>query len=72
MRKFYITFGQAHVHSYEGITLDKDCVVQVYAKDYKVVHEWAMRSFHGIFAFVYKKKPDMSYYPRGIIKLDMN
>lgn len=47
--KAYFTFGQCHTHSYNGMTLDKDCVVEITADDPReVMHElfgvkWSMQ-----------------------------
>ncbi|WP_394264982.1 hypothetical protein [Bergeyella zoohelcum] len=29
MKTYYFTFGQNHTHSFNGHTLDKDCVVKI-------------------------------------------
>jgi len=31
--KFYITFGQAHAHRFNRVTLDKDIVLEIEAVD---------------------------------------
>lgn len=67
--KFYISFGQIHVHSIEGKTIDKDCIVEMEANSKREAHERSMDIFNKKFHRVYDTKPDMSYFPRGIIEL---
>lgn len=62
----WFTFGQIHVHSVNGQTFDKDCVVEITAADPReVMHE----TFGQKWSIQYDKKPDMNHFPRGIIKL---
>lgn len=67
--KFYISFGQIHTHLINGHTIDKDCLVELEATTRKAAHEMAMSLFNGVFHNVYDKLPNMSYFPRGVIKL---
>lgn len=67
--KCYITFGQIHAHSVEGKTLDKDCVAEIEATDLSAGHAKAMDWFKGKFHNCTELPPDMSYFPRGIIKI---
>lgn len=69
MKTFWITMGQVHVHSIAGRTIDKDVVVEIFAEDYEAAQDWAFATFGQKFAVVYREKPDMSFFPRGIIKL---
>lgn len=69
MRPYWITFGQVHVHSVDGHTIDKDCVVEIQAEDAGAAHDKAFEMFGPKFCFVKEFEPDMSYFPRGIIKL---
>jgi hypothetical protein len=68
MKTSYFTFGQNHVHKINNIIFDKDCVVMIQSENpidtmFEVFGEkWAMQ---------YDKEPDLSWYPRGIIKLDI-
>jgi len=68
MKKFYITFGQVHTHSYNGKTLDKDCVLEVWGEDEARVRTFANNTLKGVYANIYDNKPNMKYFPRGIIK----
>ena len=60
------TFGQAHVHSVNGKTFDKDCVVKIIARDPRRVmfdtfgRQWFMQ---------YEDVPDLRHFSRGVIEL---
>ncbi len=69
MKSFYVTFGQVHTHSINGKTIDKDCVVEMTAKDMDSAIEECNGIFKKIYFGVYENIPDMSYFPRGIIKI---
>ena len=73
MAKFYITFGQVHVHSVNGKTFDKDSLCENEAESNREAHDRAMDVFNGVFHHC--KGEDqleklLPYYPRGIIKLE--
>ena len=65
--EIYITFGQKHMHSINGTTLDEDCVVEFNVNSLKAGHEKAMEIFNGKFSMCNERKPNMRLYPRGII-----
>lgn len=65
-KKAYFTFGQYHAHAVNGITFDKDCVVEIEADDPRQV---MYETFGQKWAFEYSNLPDMRYFPRGVIKL---
>lgn len=69
MRPYWITFGQIHTHSINGITFDKDCVALIHATDKEAARDNAFELFGNKFCFIKEFEPDMSFYPRGIIKL---
>lgn len=69
MNKYYITFGYAHIHGVAGQTIDHDCVVEVEAGDSADARQKAIDLFGTKFCTIVQEKPDMSYYPRGIIRL---
>lgn len=71
MPKFYLTFGQVHAHRVPGIeeTFDKDCVAEIEAFDDDEARDIAFSTFGPKWAFLYTEKPDMQFFPRGIIKL---
>ncbi|MCP4180984.1 MAG: hypothetical protein GY756_24740 [bacterium] len=71
--KVYITFGQIHVHSINGKTLDKDCVAAIECNDYSDGREKAFEYFGGVFHNCYSEKKFnddiLSYFPRGVIEI---
>ena len=72
--KIYVTFGQVHVHRYDGNTFDKDCVGAIEAPSYEEGRDKLFEIFKGIFCFTYDEKEFekldcMDYYPRGIIPI---
>ena len=72
MAKFYITFGQIHVHSVEGKTFDKDCLAEIEAETNREAHDKAMKIFNKKFHNCHNedKLPEIiDYFPRGIIKI---
>jgi hypothetical protein len=70
MRKFYVTFGQAHIHKIGRMLLDKDCVLEIEDDDFLAAVAWTARTFGVEFANVHQQAPDLSFYPRGIINLN--
>ena len=69
MNKYYGTFGQIHLHEIKKVVFDKDCVVEIEAKDMEEARQYMFAVFGQVWAFLYKEKPDMEYYPRGIFKI---
>lgn len=69
MRPYWVTFGQIHIHKIDGNFIDKDCVVEIQAENESDARATAFGLFGGLFCFVKAFEPDMSFYPRGIIKL---
>ena len=69
--KTYITFGQAHVHSINGKTFDKDCVAVIESVSSEQGRERAFEIFGPKFCMEYFDKEfkdeDLKYYPRGLI-----
>ena len=71
MNEMYITFGQNHVHRVNGKTFDCDCVAVIKCKDRKEGRELAFEYFDDKWCFEYFEKiPDMSFFPRGLIKVN--
>jgi hypothetical protein len=68
--KFYLTFGQVHVHSVKGRTFDKDCVGEIYAKDMNDARELAFQVFGDQWHRCLDEKPNMEYFPRGVISVN--
>lgn len=64
---FYVSFGQIHRHEIKGVVFDKDCLALIDGKNDSDAHDKAMRIFKGKFAFLYRIRPDMHFFPRGVI-----
>lgn len=62
----YFTFGQMHVHRLPNITLDKNIVIKITARDPRAKmfelfgEKWAMQ---------YQECPDLKYFSRGVYDL---
>lgn len=69
MNKYYITFGQVHVHSHAGKTLDKDCVGVITAPSEEEARKKAFEWFGAKWSRLLKECPDMDWFPRGLIEL---
>lgn len=67
--KYYITFGQAHVHHINGKTFDHDCVAVIESDLYWNARMAAFRAFKDKWRFCKEEEPPMLYYPRGLISL---
>ncbi len=71
-KKYYITFGQIHTHSINGITFDKDIVAEITADTYEEARKKAFELFGNKFAFI-RQTNDLEtllqWFPRGIIKI---
>ncbi len=65
----YITFGQVHTHSVSGKTFDKDTIAVIEADSIQSGHDTAMRVFDKKFHRALGDKPDMSYFPKGLVQL---
>lgn len=68
----YITFGQTHTHSHNGITLDKDCVGIIHCKDESDGRKLAFEWFGDKFATTYTEIDNnfAGFFPRGFIELN--
>ena len=72
MKKFYITFGQVHVHSVNGKTFDKDCLAEIESDSQAEAHQKAMDIFNKKFHNCYDENmldEIIEYFPRGVISL---
>jgi len=69
MKTYYFTFGQVHIHEYNGKILDKDIVVEIESISYSTAREKMFNLFGDKWFTGYQEKPDMSYFPRGVIKI---
>lgn len=76
MTKVYITFGQVHVHSINGKTLDKDCVAVINCNSYGHGRTMAFEYLDGVFHNCYSHeeyidgKVGIEYFPRGLIEIN--
>jgi len=72
--KHYVTFGQVHVHSVNGRTLDKDCIAVYEAKDAQEGRTRAFEYFGNKFMTDYHgeqfDETTLHYFPRGYVHLD--
>lgn len=66
MKTSYFSFGQAHAHSVNNTTFDRDCIVKITAP---VPRDVMTQHFGKQWAFEYDELPDMKYYPRGVFEL---
>ncbi|NOX14944.1 MAG: hypothetical protein GXP61_02770 [Epsilonproteobacteria bacterium] len=69
MKTYYFTFGQVHKHTINKTTYNKDCVCAIKAKNMSEARDKMFDTFNDKWAFAYEEKPDMSFFPRGIIRL---
>lgn len=71
MKKYYFTFGQIHTHSYNGKTLDKDCVVEISADSSNEAREKMFGLFGQKWGLQYDslEKLHLEFYPKGITKI---
>lgn len=67
--KTYFTFGQIHTHSFNGKTLDKDYVVEMETKTHVEARKKMFELFGQKWSNQYDKKPNMNFFPKGIIKI---
>lgn len=70
MKKYYISFGQTHVHSYQGQTFDKDCIAVIECVDKEAARIRTFELFGRKWCFIYEKEPDMTFFHRGFIAIE--
>ena len=74
MKKTYVTFGQTHTHSVNGITLDKNTVAVLSAENREHGRQKAFDYFGAKFCFEYFddqwNDDDIKYYPAGYVYID--
>lgn len=71
MQKFYITFGQGHMHKRGPKFFDHDCVCIIKASNENIAREIAFEAFNDKWCWIHDNIDDvkMEYYPRGLIEL---
>ena len=71
--KTYVTFGQIHTHSVNGITFDKDCVAVIEADTASAGRDKAFSLFGRKFCTTYTDatyvESIMKHFPRGYIEV---
>ncbi len=73
MSKFYYSFGQSHAHRVDGVTLDKDSIVEIIVPDdddrgMELARAKMFDTFGQKWSMQYAEgKIDMSYFPRGVV-----
>lgn len=74
MVRNYVTFGQAHAHRIDGVTLECDCVASYTSPDAESGRAKAFELFGRKFCFHYTENEiehvNMNYFPRGVIDID--
>lgn len=72
-RYTYITFGQTHTHSVEGLTLDRDCVLAIPSESEGEGRARAFELLGPRWCFSYWDRDfdldTLRYFPRGIMRL---
>lgn len=66
----YVTFGQIHRHEVNGVVFDKDCVALIKNLSSFQGRKLAFDVFGPKFFTVYSQAPDMTFFPRGLVKLE--
>ena len=72
MSKFYISFGQTHVHRVNGKTFDCDCLCEVEAIDEATARNIAFSAFGQVWGNIYDEaqlSSMLEFFPRGVIAL---
>ena len=69
-KKFFVSFGQVHLHVVGGRVFDKDCIGVITAEDESQARTKAFECFNDKWCFLYKTEPEMRYFPRGFIEID--
>lgn len=68
---FYISFGQSHAHSIDGLTYDKDSLMCVEAPDEISARIGVNKLLNGIWCGIYTDLDTVAhYFPRGVINAD--
>ena len=72
--KTYVTFGQAHTHSVNGKTLDKDTVAVIESESPEAGREKAFELFGQKFCFEHPEEhwddSKMYYFPKGYVEVN--
>jgi len=68
MNSYYYSFGQSHSHRVAGVTLDKDSIVEIQAKDMDAARAKMFEVFGRLWSMQYDESSlDLKWFPRGIV-----
>ena len=67
-KKRFYTFGWGQAHHINGFTYDPNIVVEITSDDPRGV---MFETFGRRWSMEYDELPDLSFYPRGVVKLDV-
>ena len=70
--KFYISFGQSHVHRIDGKIFDRDCLCEVEAQSEDAARDIAFKAFGAKWGTIYEAlEGHIEHFPRGPIALEL-
>ena len=68
--KYYVSFGQSHVHRIDGVTLDADALLEVVAKDEGEVRDRVFSAIGAKWSMIYDEDSiKFEYFPRGAVTI---
>lgn len=70
-KKYYVSFGQNHTHNYNGMTLDKNCLLELEGIDYESIESYCRSMFGNKWALIYAEvelPKILKFFPDGIKK----
>lgn len=70
MPKFYVSFGQAHAHALNGVTYDKNSLMEVEAPNDLAARIDIMRAIGPKWSMIYPEDAltdVLDHFPRGIV-----
>ena len=68
-KAWYFSFGQYHTHRYDGMTLDCDIIVRIFADDSGQAREIMFNKFGDKWGFQYDVEPNLAHFPRGTVTI---
>ena len=72
--KIYITFGQAHKHTVNGVLFDRDTVASIECENHSDGRDIAFQLFGEKFCTSYENEiyTTLHCYPKGIVEVPLN
>lgn len=68
--KFYVSFGQAQVHSVDGVTLDKDILLEIEADSEDEARRRVWKTLGPEWSMMYTEDTiKLEYFPRGTVSI---